>query len=175
MDILTSREAAGSERIWDVAPGIALGLDRALAVGAGLLLYSADTFRDTEEMLAALDLYRRAGGPARGVAVAAVHPSADWVELLRAAEVDRIFLARQPLAPLDTALSRCDLREIAGAVCPHLHTRHIAGGPLSVCGMRFDRLVIGDREYSRWCLADRQACPHVRGAASRTVRAAASA
>jgi hypothetical protein len=177
MDILTSRETAGCERIWDRAPNVAQGIGHALAAGVGLLLYSADTSRDSEETRAALELYRSAGGPAEQSAVAAVHPSADWVELLRAIGVNHIFLARQCLAPCDTAVTRGDLREIGEAVCPYLHARHIGGGPLSVCGMRFDRLVLGDREFSRWCLADWQACPHVRAAPSRAtpMRARATA
>jgi|GEM_PF-1608538 len=119
---------------------------------------------DHEQLIASIRLARRlATGPLEVVAAGA-HPTQSWFESVQKAGADLALVVSWPEPgrwsqepPLR------DVAELGGAICPELHARHEQDVTLSVCGRHRDRMVLVRHHFDRWCLANKEDCPHWQG------------
>jgi hypothetical protein len=145
---------------WEREAAPLRGLEGALARHAEVLLYSPDPHREIDELISAIALYEMAGGPVDTIAVAGPFPSREWTERVRSAGVSHVYLAPERHGLCHDFLHAEDLREVPSKLCPALDVRAVRGGPMSVCGMKNDRLVLGERQYGQYCFGGWDACPH---------------
>ncbi|RPJ45996.1 MAG: hypothetical protein EHM19_04710 [Candidatus Latescibacterota bacterium] len=90
MELLTRKPG---EVDWAMAPGVLEGLYALLGSEREALLFAADPVRDREGILAAVRLFREAGGRTGRLRIAGRCHAADWIEPLRALGVSEFALA----------------------------------------------------------------------------------
>jgi hypothetical protein len=155
MDLLTFSETTNT---WVAFAGILQGLKASFASSDELLLFSTDPAAELGELLALIELFGVCGGQLRRMAVASPHPTLDWACAVHAAGVERICFA----APRDGSgrleMSGDGLLAVPRDLCPALHVRVFDGRPASVCGNRWDRLVLGRRSFAEQCFGRWKAC-----------------
>ncbi len=128
---------------WVAHPSVVQEL-RALTDSSGdLLLLSENPGADISDLATFFGLFTAAGGNAGRLGVVSYHPSREWVCAVRAAGYGKTWFCTAPRVPGSRVIERDSLVEVPRDVCPALHVRRFDGRPTSVCGNRFDRLVLG--------------------------------
>jgi hypothetical protein len=146
---------------WSRCPAVMDGLKRALDTTAEPLLFCPDPAKEAGDLIAAVWLFRAAGGRPERLAVASPHPSRAWIEPVKAAGVGRfLLLPKQSYWPPRFRIER--VVEVPDGICPLLHARGGEGGALSVCGGRGDFVVLVEEHFRTSCFADWASCPSYR-------------
>jgi hypothetical protein len=143
---------------WVAHPGILLEL-KAMTDSAGdLLLLSGNSGADISDLVTFFGLFTAAGGNAERLGVASHHPSLEWIRAVRAAGYQKAWFCTAPRELGSHVIDRNSLVEMPRDICPALHFRQFDGYPTSVCGNRFDRLVLGPRMISGQCFGRWSEC-----------------
>ena len=125
-----------------------------------VVLLTDEPHVEASGLVTTVRLIRELVGHAVTIIVASPYPSEAWLQPLKEASVDHIWLVARRRCEKLTRGGPDPLREINGSICPALHTGAEAGRTLSVCGCRHDRLVLARHHLKRWCLDAHQSCPH---------------
>ena len=143
---------------WVAHPSVLQEL-RALTDSSGdLLLLSENPGADISDLATFFSLFVAAGGNAERLGVASDHPSLQWLRDVRGAGYAKTWFCTAPLVPGSRVIDRDSLVEVPRDVCPALHVRRFDGRPTSVCGNRFDRLVLGPRMICGQCFGRWSEC-----------------
>lgn len=143
---------------WVPFPGVLQGLRLSRASSSELLLYTEDPVADLGEMAAFVSLFKVCGGAIDRLRVASPYPSPVWIGGLRADGVRRVFFAPGFHGAPASSISRAVLVEAPRDLCPALHVRGFDGRAASVCGCRFDLLLLGRKQFTEQCFARWSAC-----------------
>lgn len=159
-----TRTENGGWKSWK-HPGLGLDALTRSAKPVATLLVVAGEPEDDEQLLAAVRLARRLATGRLEIVAGSVHPTARWLEAVQVAGADRALLVARPerhrlwgSPQLDDAV------ELGTHICPELHATQEQGTALSVCGTHRDRMVLAWHHFERWCLRNKEDCPHWRGA-----------
>lgn len=155
MDLLTYQEEGDT---WVRVPTAAQAFGMARESSRPLLLVSANPVAESGELLAFIELFKSAGGAVERLAAASPCPAWTWIRSVRAAGVSRVLLIPGDEGGLGGRLAPGDLVTVPRDVCPALHVRVFDGHPMSVCGARFDRLVLGLRQFRLQCFGHWAGC-----------------
>ncbi len=136
---------------WVAHPGILQEHGVLTGSSGDLLLLSENPGADISDLVTFLKMFTAAGGHTDRLGVASHHPSLEWVRAVRVAGYAKTWFCTAPRVPGSRVIDRSSLVEVPRDVCPALHVRRFDGRPTSVCGNRFDRLVLGPRMISDQC------------------------
>jgi hypothetical protein len=155
MELMTYME---NEEAWVPFPSLLQGLRMSRVSTSDLLLVSANPVADLGDLVAFVGVFKAAGGKVERLAVACPCPSLEWIRAVRAEGLDAIyFCPRDPGLTL-SRVRRGDLAEVPRDLCPALHVRVFDGQATSVCGNRYDRLVLGRHQFTEQCFARWDVC-----------------
>jgi hypothetical protein len=162
MELMTYME---NQDAWVAFPSALQGLRLSKASSSELLLFSGDPVKEIAEMVAFIGIFRSAGGEVDRLGVASQYPSIFWIRSLREEGIDSVYFVPSCHEPAPCRLLGTDLIMVPRDLCPALHVAKFDGRPMSVCGNRFDLLVLGRRQFSEQCFARWTACRWMRSAA----------
>jgi len=110
MDVLTQQTGTDT---WIPWPNVPHGILAALGEpSACVLLYSADPRAELDELASAVRLIRRSAGPATHVVVASTLATGDWLDEVRMAGADAVWLLEESGGRLPGRLRLNPVREI---------------------------------------------------------------
>lgn len=156
MELWTSqREHLGWTPWSDVSRGLASLLD---APNAQVLLLTEAPEAEHDLLVAALRLVHALAANGAEVVVASPHPSADLIESLAPCGVDQVWVVERRNAQQASTL--VNISALGQGVCSELHAKTEDGTTISVCGCRRDRMVLARHHLNRWCLGNKESCPH---------------
>ncbi|MBF0628619.1 MAG: hypothetical protein HQL91_10440 [Magnetococcales bacterium] len=139
---------------WQLVGGPLARLQAAMSEPTrGVVLFSDNPEQELEELIAALFFLRFSGAGERLIVAATSHPSAAWVQRMRASGADHRWAVvchgtEKTIIPIEQD------------PCPLLHTKQDNALSLSVCGANQDRLALSSAQFRRWCLNNASGCPH---------------
>ena len=162
MELMTYME---NQDAWVAFPSALQGLRLSKASSSELLLFSGDPVQEVAEMAAFIGIFRSAGGDVDRLGVASQYPSVCWIKSLREEGIGSVYFVSGRPEPIPYRLHRTDLIKVPEDLCPALHVGRFDDRPLSVCGNRFDLLVLGRRQFSEQCLALWAVCRWMKSAA----------
>ena len=134
-------------------PSVLQGLSMARVSSSDLLLVSDDPVAEAGDLVAFIGLFKAACGKVDRLGVASPFPSLDWIRAVRAEGIEKVYLGPAGPGPNRGRVARDSLIELPRDICPALHVRLFNGKATSVCGNRFDQLVLGRRQYAEQCFA----------------------
>lgn len=140
----------------DIMSGIA-GLQSAGEVE--ILFVSECPLHELEQLLNEINIVRRIFGKSATVIVASPHPSRRWISSVKNADIDQIWEVSAHHEKYRKNLPD-HTEQFANTACPALHIREEGGSTLSVCGCHHDRMILAHHHLQRWCLKNKDECPH---------------
>ena len=170
MDLMTYMD---NQDAWVAFPSVLQGLGMARASSSELLLFSENPVGDLGDLVACVSVFKVAGGNVGRLGVASPYPSSCWIRNLRAEGIRRVYFAAVCPESNPRRLPGASLIEVPQDLCPALHVRDFDGRATSVCGNRFDLLLLGQRQFRDQCFARWMTCrwtvpvAHLQAAASR--------
>jgi len=142
--------------VWRPTGGVLQGLRLAAESSRDAILLSESPVEELADLLAAAWFFTKAGGLARRLAVASPYPAACWIDPVRAAAVDRVFVVSR--ANTSCAADLSGLIEVPRALCPALSVQVLADGTLSVCGQGAYRRVLATHHFVSRCFLNWSTC-----------------
>ena len=112
-------------------------------------------------------MFKVAGGKVDRLGVACPYPSPAGSGTVRAEGIRKVYFAASCPESNPCQLPGASLIEVPRDICPALHVRMFDGQATSVCGNRYDRLVLGRRQFTDQCFARWR---HAAGQSRRTSR-----
>jgi len=155
MELMTYMEGQDA---WVPFPSVLQGLRMSKVSSNDLLLVSTNPVADVGDLVACIGLFKSAGGKADRLGIASSCPSSGWIRAVRAEGIGKVYFSSCCQGSNPCQVSRGSLIEVPQDICPALHVRVFDGHATSVCGNRFDRLVLGRRQFAEQCFARWNAC-----------------
>jgi|WetSurMetagenome_2_1015567.scaffolds.fasta_scaffold569931_1 hypothetical protein len=149
---------------WVAFPSVLQGLRLSRASAGEVLLFSRDPIADLGDITAFAAVFKVAGGAMDRLRIASPYPSTGWIGCLRAEGIRAVFFGPDCPDSCPRQLNRTSLIEVPQDLCPALHVRSFDGRAASVCGCRFDLLLLGRRQFTEECFARWAACRWMRAA-----------
>lgn len=150
MELMTYME---HQDAWVPFPSVLQGLRMSRVSTADLLLMSENPIADIGDLVAFISLFKVGGGKVERLGIACPYPSLSWIRAVRAEGIGRIYFGAGCGGSSPCQVSRVDLIEVPRDLCPALHVRMFDGRATSVCGNKYDRLVLGRRQFTEQCFA----------------------
>jgi hypothetical protein len=155
MELMTYMERQDA---WAPFPSVLQGLRMSRVSSSDLLLVSANPVADIGDLVAFVGLFKVAGGKVDRLGIASSYPSLGWIRAVRAEGIGKVYFSPSCPGSSPCQVSRGGLIEVPRDICPALHVREFDGQATSVCGNKFDRLVLGRRQFTEQCFARWSAC-----------------
>jgi hypothetical protein len=155
MELMTYMEA---HEAWVPFPSLLQGLRMSRVSTSELLLVSTNPVADLGDLVAFVGVFKAAGGKVERLGVACPCPSLSWIRAVRAEGIDRICFSACCRDSTPCRVTRVDLIEVPQDICPALHVRIFDGQATSVCGNRYDKLVLGRHQFTGQCFARWDVC-----------------
>ncbi len=149
---------------WVAFPSVLQGLRLSRASASEVLLFSEDPVADLGDVTAFAAVFKVAGGGMDRLCIASPYPSPGWIGCLRAQGIRRVFFGQECPESDTCRLSRASLIEVPRELCPALHVKSFDGRAASVCGCRYDLLLLGRRQFTEQCFSRWAACRWMVGA-----------
>jgi hypothetical protein len=150
MELMTYME---SQEAWVPFPSLLQGLRMSRVSSSDLLLASTNPVADLGDIVAFAAVFKAAGGESARLAAACPCPSLEWIRAVRAEGLHAIYFAPGRLLSASGRVHRGDCIEVPRDLCPALHVRIFDGQATSVCGNRYDLLVLGRGQFAEHCFA----------------------
>lgn len=155
MELLTYMEA---QEAWVPFPSLLQGLRMSRVSTSELLLMSTNPVADLGDIVAFVGVFKAAGGKVDRLGVACPYPSLSWIRAVRAEGIDRICFSSCSQGSNPCRVARAGLTEVPQDICPALHVKIFDGQATSVCGNRYDKLVLGRHQFTEQCFARWDVC-----------------
>jgi hypothetical protein len=156
MELMTYMEGQDA---WVSYPGIFQGLRVSRFSSGKVLLVCTSPADEIGDVVALIAVFKAICGSCDRLSVASRWPSLEWTQAVRAEGITRVYLVDARPESDPHRVSRESLLEVPEDLCPALHIRLFNGSPASVCGNRFDQLVLGRRQFAQACFARWRQCP----------------
>lgn len=143
---------------WIPFPSVLQGLRMSQVSSSDILLVSENPIADIGELVAFIGLFKVGGGKVERLAIACPYPSLSWIRAVRAEGIGKVYFGACCQGSSPCQVSRSSLIEVPRDICPALHVRMFDGQATSVCGNKYDRLVLGRRQFAEQCFARWSQC-----------------
>ncbi len=161
MELMTYMERQDA---WVPFPSVLQGLRMSRVSSSDLLLVSENPIADIGDLVAFISLFKVGGGKVERLGIACAYPSSSWIRAVRAEGIEKIFFGAGCQGSSPWQVSRTGLIEVPRDICPALHVRMFDGQATSVCGNKYDRLVLGRRQFTEQCFSQWSQCRWAIGA-----------
>ncbi len=161
MELMTYME---HQDAWIPFPSVLQGLRMSRVSSSDLLLVSENPIADIGELVAFIGLFKVGGGKMERLGIACPYPSLSWIRAVRAEGIAKVYVSAGCRASSPCPVNRTGLIEVPRDICPALHVRMFDGQATSVCGNKYDRLVLGKRQFTEQCFARWSQCRWAIGA-----------
>jgi hypothetical protein len=127
-----------------------------------VLFFSECPLHEIEQLFNGIVIVRRLCGKSVSVIVASPYPSHQWVSRLETIGVDQVWVVSSRQQKYGE-VSSDPMAPLTKEACPALHTKEEDGKAISVCGCHNNRRVLVHHHLKRWCLNNKDECPHWNG------------
>ncbi|MBN2718187.1 MAG: hypothetical protein JXX14_20245 [Deltaproteobacteria bacterium] len=124
-----------------------------------VLFLSERPLHEIDQFISGIAIVRRICGESVSVIVASPYPSEQWISRLRTVGIDQVWTVSSRQQRYGQ-VSPEQVSQLTNAACPALHAREHGGKAISVCGCHSDRMVLAHHHLKRWCLKNKDECPH---------------
>lgn len=117
---------------------------------------------EMETLLSGIAIVRRICGTAVSVLAICPCPSLQWISQLKSVGVDSV-LGEWAVSSRGQRIVRVSCQDevrLTEDACPALHTIENEKEAHSVCGRHNDRMVLAHHHLEKWCLENKDECPH---------------